>query len=143
MCDWKLRETQAASCGQAGFEVAAAGGSPPVRRLLVRTNGGASGPGDARVAALAERSFADVTRAPDEGFAADVEDSEEDADMVPDNVFNSGPEDWYNYNGNGTRVTGRRRMRSSTATPRRGRGGDGLARKHRSSAIGGKIEAHE
>lgn len=66
-------------------------------RSFIRTNGGATGPGGVQVAALALEPFADVTRAPDEGFAADREDSEEDTDAVPDNVFNSGPEDWYDY----------------------------------------------
>jgi HmuY protein len=66
-------------------------------RFRIKTNGGANGPGGVYVAALPEQSFEELTRAPATGFAADREDSEEDADTDPDNVFNSGDEDWYNY----------------------------------------------
>ena len=48
-----------------------------------------------------EAASHDVTRAPDEGFAADREDSTGeggDTDSDPDNVFNSGEADWYEYN---------------------------------------------
>jgi len=70
-------------------------------RFRIRTNGGASGPGGVRVAELQGRAFDEVTRAPDEGFAADREDSTGDGgdtDGDPDNVFNSGDADWYDYN---------------------------------------------
>jgi hypothetical protein len=70
-------------------------------RFRIRTNGGVTGPGGVQVAALEGPSFEDVTRAPDEGFAADREDSVGDggdSDGDPDNVFNSGAEDWYDYN---------------------------------------------
>jgi hypothetical protein len=70
-------------------------------RFRIRTNGGESGPGGVQVAALVGESWGDVTRAPDEGFAADREDSTGDGgdtDSDPDNVFNSGDADWYEYN---------------------------------------------
>jgi len=70
-------------------------------RFRLRTNGGVTGPGGVQVAALEGESFEDVTRAPDEGFAADREDSTGeggDTDGDPDNAFNSGEEDWYGYN---------------------------------------------
>jgi hypothetical protein len=70
-------------------------------RHRIRTNGGVTGEGRVQVAALEGESFEDVERAPDEGFAADREDSTGDGgdtDSDPDNVFNSGPEDWYEYN---------------------------------------------
>lgn len=66
-------------------------------RFKIRTNGGVSGPGGVYVAALEGQSFDELTKAPDEGFAADREDSEDDTDTDPDNVFNSGDEDWYEY----------------------------------------------
>jgi HmuY protein len=66
-------------------------------RFRIKTNGGANGPGGVYVAALPEQSFEELKRAPVQGFAADREDSEEDTDTDPDNVFNSGDEDWYNY----------------------------------------------
>ena len=67
-------------------------------RFRIKTNGGENGPGGVYVAALPEQSFEELTRAPTSGFAADRPDSDEDADTDPDNVFNSGDEDWYNYN---------------------------------------------
>jgi hypothetical protein len=67
-------------------------------RYWIKTNGGANGPGGVYVASLPEQSFADLTQAPVEGFAADREDSEEDTDVYPDNAFNSGAEDWFDYN---------------------------------------------
>ena len=67
-------------------------------RFRIKTNGGENGPGGVYVAGLPEQSFEELTRAPIEGFAADRPDSDEDTDTDPDNVFNSGDEDWYNYN---------------------------------------------
>src|SRR5262245_27452273 len=61
-------------------------------RSFIHTNGGASGPGGVYLAQLKEQAFDDVTRAPDEGFAADRDDTEDDTDSEPDNVFNSGDE---------------------------------------------------
>jgi hypothetical protein len=66
-------------------------------RFRIKTNGGANGPGGVYVAALPEQSYEALTQAPVEGFAADRPDSEQDTDSDPDNVFNSGDEDWYNY----------------------------------------------
>lgn len=67
-------------------------------RFKIRTNGGVTGPGGVYVAALPEQDFDPLTKAPNEGFAADRADSDEDTDSDPDNVFNSGDEDWYDYN---------------------------------------------
>ena len=87
---WDLDTSKAVS-GKRDWDIA-------FSRFQIKTNGGASGHGDVYVAALPEQPFEDLTRAPVEGFAADREDSNEDTDSHPDNVFNSGDEDWYNYN---------------------------------------------
>ncbi len=66
-------------------------------RFRIRTNGGVSGPGGVYVAQCVGEAYADVTRAPSKGFAADRDDSAEDTDTLADNAFNSGAEDWYDY----------------------------------------------
>lgn len=66
-------------------------------RFRVRTNGGVSGSGGVLVAALEGRAFESVTRAPEEGWTADRPDGEDDDDSEPDNVFNNGTSDWYEY----------------------------------------------
>jgi hypothetical protein len=76
-------------------------------RFRVRTNGGASGPGGVQVAALAGAAFDALVQAPGEGFGVDRPDGDEDEDSEPDNVFNSGAEDWYVYD-----------VMSHTLTPR-------------------------
>jgi hypothetical protein len=70
-------------------------------RFKIRTNGGIAGPGGVYVAQLEGQSYDDLTKAPDMGFAGDRPDSVGDAgdtDPDPDNVFNSGADDWYDYN---------------------------------------------
>jgi hypothetical protein len=69
-------------------------------RFRIRLNGGLSGPAGVQVAALVDQSFAELTRAPDEGYSPEQPDStgeEGDADNEPDNPFNAGAEDWYDY----------------------------------------------
>jgi hypothetical protein len=66
-------------------------------RFLIRTNGGAGGPGGVEVAPLADADFAALERAPERGFTVARPDGEDDEDSEPDTVFNSGPEDWYAY----------------------------------------------
>jgi hypothetical protein len=70
-------------------------------RFRIRLNGGLSGPAGVQVAALMDPSFAELTRAPNEGYSPEQPDStgeEGDADTEPDNPFNAGAEDWYDYN---------------------------------------------
>lgn len=70
-------------------------------RFKLRTNGGETGTGGVYVVQLESQSFDDLQKAPNMGFAADRPDSVGDAgdtDMDPDNVFNSGSDDWYDYN---------------------------------------------
>jgi hypothetical protein len=69
-------------------------------RFKIRTNGGETGMGGVYVVQLEGQSFEDLKQAPNLGFAADRPDSvgdAGDADMDPDNVFNSGTDDWYDY----------------------------------------------
>jgi hypothetical protein len=69
-------------------------------RFRIRLNGGMSGPAAVEVAALADQSFTELTRAPDAGYSPEQPDSsgeEGDADSEPDNPFNAGAEDWYDY----------------------------------------------
>lgn len=69
-------------------------------RFKIRSNGGATGHGGVFVVQLKGQSYEDLDKAPDMGFAADRPDSvgdAGDADMDPDNVFNSDTDDWYNY----------------------------------------------
>lgn len=70
-------------------------------RFRFRINGGISGPGAVQVAVLEAEPFDDVETAPDEHWSPERADSEGDtgdADSEPDNVFNAGEEDWYDYN---------------------------------------------
>lgn len=76
-----------------------------IQRFHLRTNGGAGGPADVRVAVLDGVSLADVTEAPSEGWAQDAEPMEteipDDATMgaePPPTTVISGDEDpWYDY----------------------------------------------
>lgn len=70
-------------------------------RFRIRLNGGLSGPAAVQVAALVDQSFAELTRAPEQGYSREQPDStgeEGDADSEPDNPFNAGAQDWYDYN---------------------------------------------
>jgi hypothetical protein len=68
------------------------------RRFVIRTNGGVNGAGGVEVALLSDTDFASVDAAPSSGFAADREDGPEDENTDPDNSFNSGTDNWYEYN---------------------------------------------
>lgn len=68
------------------------------RRFVVRTNGGVNGDAGVEVALLSDEDFASVDAAPSDGFAADREDGPEDENTDPDNAFNSGTDNWYEYN---------------------------------------------
>lgn len=65
-------------------------------RFRIRVNGGVSGDGGVEVAALVGRAFDDVDRAPADGWTSAWEDGEDD-DQEPDNAFNNGTDDWYDY----------------------------------------------
>ncbi|HJK98586.1 MAG TPA: HmuY family protein [Polyangiaceae bacterium LLY-WYZ-14_1] len=65
-------------------------------RFRVRVNGGVSGDGGVEVAALSGTDFDAVTNAPTEGWTSSWEDGD-DTDEDPDNVFNNGTDDWYDY----------------------------------------------
>lgn len=66
-------------------------------RFRVRTNGGVSGGGGVLVAELEGQPFDALTRAPEDGWTADVPDGDGDDDTEPDNAFNDGASDWYAY----------------------------------------------
>jgi len=66
-------------------------------RFRVRVNGGLTGDGNVEVAALSGTPFEDVTMAPTEGWTSSWEDGDADDDAEPDNVFNNGTDDWYDY----------------------------------------------
>jgi hypothetical protein len=73
------------------------------QRFKIKTNGGESGSGGVYVVQLEGQPFDELDQAPSMGFAADAPDSVGDAgdtDLDPDNVFNSGSADWYDYNVN-------------------------------------------
>lgn len=80
------RSVQAAS----GWELA-------FSRFRVRVNGGVSGAGGVQVAELEGVAFDALTRAPEEGWTVPVADGEVDDDAEPDNAFNDGESDWYEY----------------------------------------------
>jgi hypothetical protein len=60
-------------------------------------NGGASGSAGVQVATLDGVAFESVTKAPEEGFTSPVADGPDDDDAEPDNAFNNGTDDWYEY----------------------------------------------
>ncbi len=74
----------------------AAGWDLAFLRFRVRSNGGESGRGGVFVARM-DGDFDAITRAPDDGWAADAPDSQADDDAEPDNAFNNGQSDWYAY----------------------------------------------
>lgn len=64
-------------------------------RFRVRTNGGVSGRGGVLVARLPGQRFETLTRAPEEGWTADLP-----GEGTHENAFNGGPDganDWYDY----------------------------------------------
>jgi len=66
-------------------------------RFRVTINGGLGGPGGVRVAQLEDVAFDDVTRAPADGWTVPGPDGDGDDDDEPDDVFNDGVDDWYEY----------------------------------------------
>jgi HmuY protein len=87
-------DTGTAVEGDSGWDLA-------FTRFRIKTNGGVTGKGGVYVVALEGQSFDALEKSPNMGFAADRVDSvgdAGDADMDPDNVFNSGDADWYDYN---------------------------------------------
>lgn len=85
-------------------------------RFRVRINGGVSGSGGVRVAALEGRAFEDVGRAPDAGWTVPVPDGDGDDDEEPDNVFNDGEGDWYDYDVTTHTLTARQPLTYVVAT---------------------------
>jgi hypothetical protein len=80
-----------------GLQVEAEGGwDLSFLRFRVRTNGGLSGDGGVFVARV-EGAFEEVTQAPDGGWSTDGPDGQVDDDDAPDNLFNNGEDDWYDY----------------------------------------------
>jgi len=67
------------------------------RRFFVQSNGGVSGDGGVKLARLDNTSFDEVTEVPMEGWSSDSEDTDADTDGLPNNVFNNGEDDWYDY----------------------------------------------
>ena len=76
-----------------------------IQRYHFRTNGGAGGPADVRVAVLDGVTLAEVTQAPSEGWAQDREPTEteipDDVPMgeepPPTTVISGGEDPWYDY----------------------------------------------
>jgi hypothetical protein len=85
-----LETGQEVADGEDGWDLA-------FSRFRVRTNGGVSGDGGVQIAALEGQSFDALVRAPAEGWTVDRPDGELDDDAEPDNVFNNGERDWYEY----------------------------------------------
>jgi HmuY protein len=67
-------------------------------RFHIRSNGGASDKGGVELAQLPGQAFATLLQAPSAGFQQDQPDGPADDDDEPDNVFNNGDRDWYDYN---------------------------------------------
>jgi HmuY protein len=76
---------------------ASAGWDLSFRRFHVQMNGGVSGQGGVQALALAGVAFEDVESAPEDGYTSDTRDGEADDDSDPDNLFNNGESDWYDY----------------------------------------------
>jgi hypothetical protein len=66
-------------------------------RFRVRINGGVTGTGGVQVAALEGQDFDALTQAPESGWTVPEPDGDADDDDEPDNVFNNGESDWYDY----------------------------------------------
>ncbi len=82
-------DTGAAADGEPSWDLA-------FSRFRVRVNGGVTGEGGAR-AAFTSQAFESVTEPPmDTEWMVPVPDGEDDGDE-PDNVFNNGEDDWYDY----------------------------------------------
>lgn len=62
------------------------------QRFHIALNGGVMGSGDVTAAVLEDTAFADVTRAPADGYVSDLPDGDDDNED-PDYVF----KDWYAY----------------------------------------------
>ncbi len=67
------------------------------QRFHVRTNGGVTGTAGVQIVALPGTTFESVTVAPEEGWTVDHADGDGDEDTLPDNAFNDGVNDWYDY----------------------------------------------
>ena len=66
------------------------------RRFFVRVNGGLTG--DAGVLThISSVAYESLTQAPDSGWSSAEPDGDGDEDDEPDNVFNNGIDDWYDY----------------------------------------------
>jgi hypothetical protein len=68
-----------------------------LRRFHIQMNGGVSGEGGVQALALENVAFEDVESAPEQGYSTDTQDGEADNDTDPDNLFNNGESDWYDY----------------------------------------------
>lgn len=67
------------------------------RRFHVQMNGGVSGDGGVQALIAEDVSFEDLEQAPDDGYSSDRGDGDGDDDSDPDNIFNNGERDWYDY----------------------------------------------
>lgn len=65
-------------------------------RFRIRLNGGLTGDGGVFVTEM-DGTFEEVSQAPDTGWSTDGPDGEADDDTEPDNLFNNGSDDWYDY----------------------------------------------
>ncbi|GAB4195731.1 MAG: hypothetical protein OHK0013_02230 [Sandaracinaceae bacterium] len=90
------------------------------RRFVILSNGGASGTGGGLVARVEGASFASVTRAPEDGWIADLPDGPIDRDDANDSAFANGTNDWYDYELATHTVTPRADVVYVVQTPERG-----------------------
>jgi len=88
-------------------------------RFRVRVNGGTTGGGGVQVALLDGADWGAVTEAPDGGWTVPGPDGEDDDDTEPDNVFNNGTDDWYEYEIETHTLTARDRVYVVASTERR------------------------
>lgn len=86
------------------------------RRFFVRVNGGVTGNAGV-LAHVAMTPYESLAQAPDSGWSSGEPDGSGDEDDEPDNVFNNGTDDWYDYDVDSHSLTAKPRayaLRSST-----------------------------
>jgi hypothetical protein len=89
------------------------------RRFHIQMNGGVSGEGGVQAVALEDIAFEDVESAPEQGYSTDTQDGEADNDTDPDNLFNNGESDWYDYDVSDHTLTSKKLVYVVSTTERR------------------------
>lgn len=85
------------------------------KRFFVGINGGVSGPGNVFVARV-DTSFESTTMAPMNGWETARPDGSDDDDDEADTLFNSGVDDWYEYDVSTHTLTARQRVYAVATT---------------------------